>query len=116
MSRYDDSPSSLSIAAIIMAIVFLIVMGGWAIRSCSTVDKATLGAVDQELDRRNFERSQSYREGLRRDFDELMLQYAKARSDDERAVVMSILKHRVAGAPPEAVPQDVKDFIRSHAK
>lgn len=116
MSRHDDSPFGFTIAIMIIAVVFFLVLGGWAIRSCSTVDKATLGAVDQELDRRNFERSQSYREGLRRDFDELMVQHAKAKSDDERTVIMSTLKHRVAGAPPEAVPQDVKDFIKSHTK
>lgn len=116
MARYDDGPSDFSIAAFIIGLILLLVIGGWSIRACSTVDKATLVAVDQEPDRRNFERSQGYREGLRRDFDELMLQYAKAKSDDERAVVLSTLRHRVQGAPPEAVPEDVKKFIADHSK
>lgn len=116
MSSYDDSPSSFSIAVMILGVIFLIGLAGWGIHACNTVEKATLGAVDQEVDRRNFERSQSYREGLRRDFDELMLAYSKAKSDDERAAILSVLRHRVQGAPPEAVPEDVKQFLASHSK
>lgn len=116
MSSYNDTPSSGSIAALVLGLVFLVTVSVIGVRACTSAEKATFGAVDQEIDRRNFERSQSYREGLRRDFDELMLQYAKARSDDERTVVLSTLRHRVAGAPPEAVPDDVKKFIASHTK
>lgn len=116
MSRYDDEPSAFAIAMMVIGVIFLIGLAGWGIHACNTAEKATLGAVDQEVERRNFEHSQAYREGLRRDFDELMLAYAKAKSDDERAVILSTLRHRVEGAPPEAVPQDVKDFLASHSK
>lgn len=116
MSRYDDGPSSSTIALAVVSCFFLIGITGWGIHACSTAERATLGAADIEVDRRNFERSQSYREGLRRDFDELMRAYAKAKDDDERGVVLSTLRHRVAGAPPEAVPADVAAFIATHSK
>ncbi len=114
--RHTQDPSNFTIAMCVVGVVAIIGFSGWGIHACGTAERATLGAVDQEVDRRNFERSQGYREGLRRDFDELMLQYAKARSDDERTVVLSTLRHRVAGAPPEAVPADVKKFIADHSK
>ncbi len=117
MSRYsDDGPGGFTISMMIAGCFFLIGITGWGIHACSTVERATLGAVDIEVDRRNFEHSQSYREGLRRDFDELKLAYAKAKNDDERAVILSTMRHRVAGAPPEAVPVDVKQFIADHTQ
>jgi hypothetical protein len=116
VSRYDDGPGAGFIAAMILACIFLIGLAGWGIHACNTAERATLGALDQEVDRKNFEHSQAYREGLRRDFDELMLAYSRAKTDDERAVILSTLRHRVQGAPPEAVPQDVKDFVASHTK
>lgn len=116
MSSYDDGPSAAGVALVAIAAVFLIGVTGWGVHACTIADKATLGAADQEVERRNFERSQSYREGLRRDFDELMLAYSRAKSDDERVTILSVLRHRVQGAPPEAVPQGVRDFIASHSK
>lgn len=116
MSSYDDEAPVGTIVLLIIAIVFLIGAAGWGIHACNTAEKATLGAMDQEVERRNFEHSSAYREGLRRDFDELMLSYSKAKSDDERTVILSTLRHRAQGAPPEAVPQDVRDFITSHTK
>jgi len=114
MSNHDDSPGVGLIVTITIAVIFLIGIAGWGIHACSIAENATLGAADQEVQRRNFEHSQAYREGLRRDFDELMLAYSRAKSDDERITILSVLRHRVAGAPPEAVPQDVKNFLASH--
>jgi len=84
------------------------------VHACVVADDATLGREEATVQRRNFEESASYRAGLRRDFDELMLSYAKARSDDERSAVLSVLRHRVEGAPPDAVPQDVVDFLKKN--
>ena len=111
----DDTPP-LTIAFGILGAVFLLSAAGWGIRACSLAEKATFGAADQEVDRQVFEHSQIYREGLRRDTDELMLAYAKAKTDDERAVTLATLRHRVEGAPPEAVPADVKAFLREKTK
>lgn len=116
MSYYDDGPSGATVVMSIIAVLCFVGVVGLGIHACSTAERATLGATDIEVDRRNFEHSQSYREGLRRDFDELMLAYAHAKSDDERAAILSVLRHRVQGAPPEAVPADVKQFIASHTK
>jgi hypothetical protein len=91
-------------------------LGGivWGFHACSTAERASLGAIDNEVDRRNFEHSQAYREGVRRDCDQLMLSYAQAKDDDERAAILSVLRHRTQGAPPEAIPDDVRTFLQSH--
>jgi hypothetical protein len=110
----DFSPSLLVLG--FLAIIVLVIGAGWGIHACNIAENATLGAADQEVQRRNFEHSEAYRAGLRRDFEELMMAYAHANSDDERAVILATLRHRVEAAPPEAVPQDVKQFLSSHTK
>lgn len=114
MSSSDDRfPAGLTAISII-GVFFLIGCLVFGVRACNTAEKAAFDPVDQEIDRRTFEHSQTYREGLRRDCDELMLSYSKSKSDDERTVILSTLRHRVEGAPPEAVPQDVKQFLFAH--
>lgn len=110
---YDD-PQVGTIVAFILGTLVLIAALSFGIHACYTAQNATLGTVDQDVDRHNFEHSEAYRQGLRRDFDELMLAYSRAQSDDERGAILSVLRHRVADAPPEAVPQDVKDFLATH--
>lgn len=115
MSYGDDDIDGTAIAFIIFGVIVALCGGGYLIHACTIADKATLGAAEQAVDTKNFEQSPAYREGLRRDFDELMLAYAHAKSDDERTVILSTLRHRVEGAPPDAVPQDVKDFLKQHS-
>ncbi len=116
MSRNDDSTSVAATVAGLVAVVFLVCGAGWGIRACILAQDASLGKAEEKVRRQNFEESESYRAGLRRNFDELMLQYASAKSDDERAAVLSVLRHRVEGAPPDAIPPDVKAFLKEHTK
>lgn len=113
---HSSNSDTFAIVLVVLGSIGAITLAGWGIRACVITEKATLGALDQEVERRNFERSQSYYEGLRRDCAELMLAYERAKSDDERAVILATLRHRVAGAPPEAIPDDVKDFLNKHNK
>jgi len=105
----DDHPGVT--ALIIIGIIALVGLGGFAIHACAVADKATLGRVEQDVDTHNFERSEAYRAGLRRDFDELELAYARAKSRDERETIFSVMRHRAEGCPPDLVPDDVKQLL-----
>lgn len=113
MSAFDDDSTAGCLTAI--AAVVLIGMASWGIRACYIAQEASLGRAEEKVKTDNFEQSQAYREGLRRNFDELVLAYKRARSDEERSTIIEVLRHRVQGAPPEAVPQDIKDFLRQHS-
>lgn len=106
--------SSEIIIPSVVGLALLLGLSIWTVRACSIAEKATLEAAEENIERKNFENSQTYREGLRRDCDELMRAYAKAKSDDERIITLATLRHRVAGAPPEAVPADVQKFLSEH--
>lgn len=107
----NDETHPVVIAVCVVAIAFLFVLGGFAIHACSVADQATLGRAEQKVQTQNFEESEAYRAGLRRDFDELMLSYSRAKSDDERATILAVMRHRAEGAPPELVPADVKNML-----
>lgn len=110
-----DDDNFVAKTAVILVLTCTLFGGlAWGFHACSTAEKATLGAVDAEVDRRNFEHSQAYREGLRRDCDQLMLAYAQSKDPAEKEALISTLRHRLSAAPPEAVPADAKAFLGSH--
>lgn len=97
--------------AVILGVAILIAGLAFGIHACDVGDQATLGAVEQNVRTRNFEQSEAYRAGLRRDFDELLLAYSHAKTDEEKATVLSVIRHRAEGCPPDQVPQDIKDLL-----
>lgn len=89
---------------------------GLYIHAVSVADKATIGRVEQRVETENFEQSVAYREGTRRDFEELRLSYTRAKSQDEKDAVLSLMRHRAAGCPPELVPEEVKVILHENEK
>jgi hypothetical protein len=108
----DDGEISVS-TWVLLVLGIIIVLGalGFGIHACSVADEATLGAAEQNVRTRNFEQSEAYKAGLRRDFDELILAYAHAKSHDERATIFAVIRHRAEGCPSDQVPEDVKQLL-----
>ena len=77
----------------------------------SVADKATLGRAEQRVETQNYEESVAFREGTRRDFETLVLSYHQAKSPDEKEAVLSLMRHRAQGCPPDLVPQTAKDLL-----
>jgi hypothetical protein len=113
MSGHDDNlgPTVAIYTGALIGSVFLIGLLAWCTHACSIADQATLGRAEQSVQRQNFEESESYRAGLRRDFDELLLSYSSAKTEEEKTIIISTIRHRALGAPPDAVPQDIKTFL-----
>jgi hypothetical protein len=59
-----------------------------------------------------WENTPSYYAGTRRDFDSLILQYKLAKTAEEKAAIVAILRHRAAGAPPELVTFEVQQLTK----
>ena len=108
----SDEDNSFTAAMLVIGAVFVIGLVGWGVRACVLAQDATLGKAEQKVQTENYEQSVAYREGTRRDFDELVRQYRSARSQDERDAVKSIMRHRAAGCPSELVTHDVKEIIQ----
>jgi hypothetical protein len=79
-------------------------------RVLGIADTKVFGVVDQNAQREVYENTKAYRDGIRRDFDELSLAYAKA-TPEEKPAILAVLRHRTEGVPPELVPDDVKRLL-----
>lgn len=110
----EERSETFWMAMIVIGSLLVLGLAGWGFHACQVADKATLGRAEQRVETKNWEESAAYRAGLRRDFDELLLSYAHAKTDDERAAVLAVMRHRAEGAPPELVPDDVKDLLRKN--
>lgn len=102
---------SATAGLIVVGVIVLATGLGFYIHAVSVADKATIGRVEQRVETESFEQSVAYREGTRRDFEELRLSYTRAKSDDERQAVLSLMRHRAAGCPPELVPEEIKRIL-----
>lgn len=83
---------------------------GFYVHGMSIADTRLFGVPEENARREVFEQTKSYRDGVRRDFDELLLAYAKA-SPEERPAIVSIMRHRAESAPADLVPAEVKALI-----
>lgn len=112
MSIGDESSDRRFLPLIGVGGVFLIVGAVIGIRVLGIADTKVLGVVDQNAQREVFEQSKAYRDGVRRDLDELQLSYVRAQTAEEKAAVLSVLRHRVEGVPVDLVPADVRAELR----
>jgi hypothetical protein len=102
---------SATAGLIVVGVIVLATGLGLYVHAVSVADKATIGRVEQRVETENFEQSVAYREGTRRDFEELRLSYTRAKSQDEKDAVLSLMRHRAAGCPPELVPEEIKRIL-----
>ncbi len=107
----NDEPSVGTWVAIILGVIILVVALAFGIHACSVADQATLGLAEQDVRTRNFEQSEAYRAGLRRDFDQLRLAYVSAKSADEKAAILSVIRHRASECPPDQIPSEIRDLL-----
>ena len=72
-------------------------------------------APKQEQVRRDvFENTKSYRDGLRRDFDNLYLSYETEKDPATKSAILSVIRHRADGVDPDFLPSDIRNLLRSN--
>lgn len=115
MAKENDADVGLWVF-VILGCVILVAATAFGIHACSVADEAMLGRAEQDVRTRNFEQSEAYRAGLRRDFDELMLSYVSAKTPEEKTVILIVIRHRAEGCPPDQVPADVRALLNGGAR
>lgn len=71
--------------------------------------KKMFGPANVAVDRQIFEESQSYNEGMRRDLENLRMQYLGA-SEDQRLALKATMLHRFAAYPQEKLSPELRSF------
>ena len=68
----------------------------------------------EQVRREVFENTKSYRDGLRRDFDNLYLSYETEKDPDAKAAIKAVIRHRAEGVDPSFLPDNISSLIRSN--
>ena len=68
----------------------------------------------EQVRREVFENTKSYRDGLRRDFDNLYLSYETEKDPDAKAAVLSVIRHRAAGVDHDFLPDNIRNLLREN--
>ena len=94
-----------------LAIFLLILVLGVGLNFFGLANYQFFAPKYENARREVYENTKSYRDGSRRDFDNLYLAYKSAKSDDEKAAILSVIRERAAGAPPEVVPAEIYQLL-----
>jgi uncharacterized ion transporter superfamily protein YfcC len=117
MSRSDmrESASAGAIVGVWLAVVMLllaIVIGGitWMARAGKFAQDSVFAPKEEQLRRDVFEQSKAYRDGVVQELRSMQFQYRLADAE-HRAGLASVIRHKAAGVPADAIPADLQTFI-----
>ena len=72
--------------------------------------RAFMPATEQ-VRRETFEQSKAYRDGMLQELRGMQFAYLQA-DPEHKAAIASLIRHRAAGFPVDAMPSDLADFIK----
>lgn len=81
-------------------------------RGLGWVSFSVWGPQEEATRREVFEESKAYRDGMNQELRNMQMQYVQADSAHKTAL-RSIILHRVAGFPPEALAPDLAAFVNT---
>jgi len=84
---------------------------GITIRFCSVADTKYVEPVAESARRDVYENTKSYRDGTKRDLEELYLSYVQAKTPEDKAAILSVMQHRAESAPPDVIPPAVQALL-----
>ena len=94
-------------------IIVLLCFTGFVLNYTGLVSYQFFGPKYEAARRNVFEETKSYRDGLRRDFDNLYIQYETEKDPDAKAAVLSVIKHRAYGVDPDFLPDNIRNLLRN---
>lgn len=69
------------------------------------------GVKYADANRKVFEHSQSYNQGMIRDMENLRLSYLHSNDPAEKAAILDTARHRAAGYNTQELPADLQQFV-----
>ena len=89
----------------------ILIMGlGWLAEGNSFFMYKFFAPKQEQVRREVFEQTKSYRQGMVQELQNMQFEYVKASKDGKEAM-RSIILHRAADVPPDAMPVELNAFI-----
>lgn len=99
------------VASSLLALVLLAGLA-FGLRGLGLVNFQFWGTKEEAARRDIFEESKAYRDGMNQELRNMQMQYVQADAG-HKAALRSIILHRVAGFPAEALQPDLASFVSS---
>lgn len=84
---------------------------GWIFAGNGLAMMKVFAPATEQVRRETFENSKAYRDGMVQELRAMQFEYMKA-DDAHKAGMANVIRHRVAGFPEDALPDDLKTFIQ----
>ena len=102
----------LCFIATLFACIFLIGVIQFLFMGQSLILNKIFAPQQEQVRRETFEQSKAYRQGMVQELQNMQFQYVAA-DPAHKAALASIIKHRAADFPKNAMPSDLAQFIQS---
>lgn len=99
------------IAIVLLAIVAITGLG-WFFTANDLAQTRIFAPKFEDVRRTTFERSKAYRQGSAQELQNMQFEYEQADAE-HKAALRSIILHRAADMPADAMPTDLYAFIQS---
>lgn len=89
----------------------LVVVVGWVLSANHLALQSVFAPAQEKVRRETFEQSKAYRQGMVQELQNMQFEYLQADAA-HKAALASIIKHRAADVPADALPEDLYQFIK----
>lgn len=94
-----------------LIIVGVCTAAAWFVASNHWAMTKVFAPAQEQVRRETFEQSKAYRQGMVQELQNMQFEYIKA-DPAHKAALASIIKHRAADVPEDALPEDLNQFIK----
>ncbi len=83
---------------------------GWMVAGNELAMRKVFAPAHEQVRRETFEQSKAYRDGVIQEVRSMQFEYLKA-DESRRPGMANVIRHKLAGFPPEALPVDLQQFV-----
>ena len=94
----------------VLALLAVVALG-WLLTANSLALQKVFAPAQEQVRRDTFEQSKAYRDGAVQELAALRVEYMRA-APDVKPAMASLIRHKAAGVPPEALPYDIALFLK----
>lgn len=115
MSYRSEMKATAQFAFLIVVVLLVVAAGvgiaSWMARAGHLAQESVFAPAHEQVRRNTFEGSKAYRDGVVQELRSMQFAYLQA-APEHRAGLASVIRHKVAGVPVDAIPLDLQQFIQ----
>ena len=101
----------MKLAGLGLIALLLLVGIGWFFAGNNLAMNKVFMPSQEQVRRDTFEQSKAYRQGMVQELQNMQFEYVKA-APEHKTALASLIKHRAADVPRDAMPNDLYTFIK----